>query len=84
MLGPCWRRAIKKSCRFIHVGKTADSKIIYSNRCAWSKGEACKPKKTVPSVKHVGGSITSGAGLLPVQNMDSTMKKENNLQTFHL
>ena len=46
------------------------------------KGEACKPKTTIPTVKHVGGSIMllgcfAAAGTGALHKIDGIMMEEN-------
>ena len=45
-------------------------------------GKACKPKNTIPTVKHWGGTIMllgcfAGGGTGALHKIDGTMRKEN-------
>ena len=48
------------------------------------KGEACKPKNTIPTVKHGGGSIMfrgcfAAGGTGPLHKIDGIMREENDV-----
>ncbi|CDR18332.1 unnamed protein product [Oncorhynchus mykiss] len=81
-----------KDCTFwknvLWSDETKTELFGHNDHCyVWrKKGEACKPKNTIPTVKHGGGSImlwgcfaTGGTGAL--HKIDGIMRRENYVDT---